>query len=370
MNTVCYVMDLREAVKFAVKSANAKASTTELAAVKLTAEDGKLTFETNNFITGAKVVIPANTSETGIVAVSAKMLASVIAQFDNKATATFRLEDNTLRVDSEGTYFNLLTFNVADFPVPKFNFDDSVTIRTEAFRNLLRKTIFATADEDEHPVFKGVNFVTKGCQLFGYATNTHQLVQAYEPLKDDRNDPQLNFIVPKKACEIIDKALPVADVETFVTIGVKGNSLSVKFANIAFTTRLIEGDFPPLDKVIEGDRPHEVIFNVSEIKNALRQLSIISKDDQYGTVTLELSPHQINIRANSEFIGYAQKVIEAVTPAEIDLTISFNINYLLGLLDAVDERELHGHFGRNIDPAKFDMKGRPDFVYVVTPVRT
>ena len=362
-----YTNEIRDALKIVTKCADPKPQTPILAAVKLDATDGKLTLTANKFSVAAQVYLPVNCESTGSVAVNAKLLNEVIGKFKDDVT-TFDDVSGFLGVQSGSTNFNLRTFEVKDFPTPNFDCDGFVEGRANFFRSLLRQSSFAVAKEDEHPVFRGVNLTVTDSTITAVATNSHRVVRNVIH-RSYNGATQFTAIVPVDSAKFLETALP-DDFEVKAQIGSDGKSLVAKFANVAFRTRLIEGEFPPVDDLINVEKPIVTRFNVREFKDALNRVFIISRTADYGTVVLNVCENKIVVSSHSDGHGDVESIVEATAADGTNFTTAFNGAYLLDLLSVTDATKMDAHFADKLDPATFTDPDNDDFVYIVTPVRT
>ena len=362
-----YTQEIRDALKIVTKCADPTPQTPILATVKLDVDDGKLTLSANKFDIAAQVCLPVSMENPGSVAVDAKLLNEVVNKLGGD-TATFDDASGFLGVRSEATKFQLRTFEVTDFPTPKFDCDAFAEVRSTMFRSLLKQSSFAVAKEDEHPVFRGVNLTVTDSTITAVATNSHRVVRNVIH-RSYSGTAQFTAIVPVDSAKFLETALP-DDFEIKAQIGSDGKSLVAKFANVAFKTRLIEGEFPPIDDLINVEKPIVTRFNVREFKDALSRVSVISRKADYGVVFLHVQENKIIISSHSDNTGDVEATVQAVAADGTDFTTSFNGAYLLDFLNATEATEMDAHFADKYDPATFTEPDNADFAYVVTPVRT
>ena len=361
-----YTNEIRDALKIVTKCADPKPQTPILAAVKIDVDDKKLTLSANKFDIAAQVFLPVNCEEPGSVAVNAKLLNEVVNKFGGD-TITFNDENGMLGARSEATKFQLRTFEVADFPTPNFDCDGYAKVRAKFLRSILRQSSFATDKTDGHPLFQSVNLTVTDRTITAVATNSHRISRAVSTVSNS----DVNFIVnlPAASSKWLETALP-DDFEVPVQIGSDGKSFVVKFANVAFRTRLIEGEFPPIDRLLDEEKPIVTRFNVREFKDALNRVFIISRSADYGVVTLELHEDKIVISSASADAGNVEATVQATAADDTDFIISFNGAYLLDFLNATEAKEIDARFSDKIEPAHFVEPDNDGYIYIVTPVRT
>ena len=371
MKFTCYTQDIRDALKFAVKCAATKPIIQILSAVKLTADDGKLTLETTDNTSAAQVAIPVNAEETGSAAVDAKFLFNVICKLDGD-TITFDDASGMLGIQSEGAHFNLNTFNADDYPKTNFDCPVAVNVRSTVLKNLIRQSVFAASKSLDRPLFQSVNLRTEGTDyemfLTATATNAERLSFNKTPIGNDQHGAIFDANIPAATLKILATELP-ADVEDFVTLCTDERCVVAKINNIMFKTRLLEGEFPDIMRLLEIERPVVAKVKTAELKAALNRINLISRDSEYKAVKFCLAGNILRVCATDNNHGSAEEFIETVTDEDHDLTIAFAIHYLLDFLNATDDAEIEMRFKSNIDSAQFVGVSNPFNTYIVTPVR-
>lgn len=368
-----YTNDIREALKPVVKCAAAKPMTPILAGVKIVAEGGDVSLAATDFNVAALTKIPANVEVEGEVCVSAKYLFSAINKITDDVT-TFFATENSLEVSSGGSKFTLLVFDPKDFPRIEFPQGDVLKVRATLFKDVARKTLFAVSKEEDRPIFKGVNIQTKfvpgnGAILQAYATNTHRMAAYLGGMIPSDSAPEMNVIVPAQALRNIAAELGDDD-ENYISIVHDGNRLSFHFDNIFYKTRLIDGEFPPIDRVLDVPEDNTAVFYTKEMKAAIDAANIIAKESEYKSVHLRLHENCIEVAADSNDCGKFSATIEAQCSKELE--IAFNVSYLLDFLSVINCTRTCLCFTDHYNPVLMrdfgDAQG--NYVYVVTPVRT
>lgn len=369
MKFSCYKSDLTEALQFVIRAVAVKPMTPILAGIYLKAEGSMLELQANNFSTGIITRIPVNTEVSGETVVSGKRFQEFIRNMpDDTITIFDENNGNTLAIESGGASVELLTMAVLDFPKVKTpETDNSFKVPTTVLRNLIRKTVFAVAKDDSRPIFTGCFFEVKDNKISIVATNTHRLALAAEQLNDTYNE--CNFVVPAETLRGLMLRIDPKDVENYVTISYSARYLTFTFDNVFVNSRLIEGQFPPYDRVIPASSETQVTVDSGEFRHAVEFVSLMSKETQYNTVKFVFANDGIEISSTSPEVGGAIKNVEAQIDGE-ELEISFNVNYIVDAMKVIDSEQINIELNDRYSPAKFTEPNNPDYIYIATPVRT
>ena len=366
MKFSCYKSDLTEALQFVIRAVAVKPMTPILAGIYLKADGSMLELQANNFSTGMITRIPVNTEDPGEVVVSGKRFQEFVKNMPDD-TITFSLEDNTLSIESGGASVELLTMNAGDFPKVKTpETDRSFKIRTTVLRDLIKRTVFAVGKDDMRPIFSGCCFEIAGDKISVIATNTHRLALAKETLSESYED--CSFVVPAEALRGIMLRIDPNDVENYVTINYSVRYLTFSFDNVFVNSRLIDGMFPPYEKVIPSSSSTNVKVETAAFRRAIEFVALMSKETEYNTVKFTFSDGNVEVSSNSPEIGGAGQNVEAEIEGD-DVEISFNVSYISDALKVIDSKQLDIALNDKYSPAAFTEPGNDNYVYIATPVR-
>lgn len=369
MRFACYKNDLTEALAFVIKAAAVKPQTPVLSGIYLRAADGMLELQANNNTTGISAKIPVSVEEPGETVVSGKRLVEFARNLPDD-TITFFTDGNALAMESGGAHVELLTMEPLDFPkVAPEPPTQSFKIKLAILADLVRRTVFAVAKDDSRPAFTGVQFIMRGDDITAIATNTHRLALAKDKLEEDCGDI-LQFIVRGDTLRDLLTRLVNKEPTEYVTINYNdGKSVAFVFENVLMTSRLIEGLFPPVDRIIPAESATHIICHTAELRKAIGLIALMAKETEFNTVKLDISHDALELSANSSHIGGATQPVEISFDGD-PLTISFNVDYITDVLRAVTADKLEFAFNDRYSPAKVTEVGNDDYIYIVTPVRT
>lgn len=379
MNISLSRSDLMTALQIVSKGLSTKPQTPILSGLYLDAKDGSLELQSTNYELGFIVTIPAEVHAAGTAVLPGKYLTEVIRKLPAEEIRIDTEQTNALAVITSGTArFTLRTMETIDFPVLK-RMEGTLrfTIKDRTLAKLIKKSAFACLREeqrDRRPIFTGCQLEVEGKTVTLAATNVHRLAVKSEQLEEEAG--QIRVIIPAKFLEEVTRTIS-GEIPSDIEIVCSYNQVSVSFENIYMTTRLIEGAFPDYRKVIpkEETARTQVTLSTAEFAAAVDRASLISRTDQYNIVKLEFERGLLHITSNSPEVGEAEETIEAKVEG-YEATIAFNASYLIDAMKSLDSDtcilSLQGanEQGQNLSPMTIREEADPDYIYVVTPVRT
>lgn len=379
MNISLAKNDLISALQIVSKGLSTKPQTPILSGIYMTAKEGQLELQTTNYELGFILTIPAEIHNTGTAVLPGKYLTEFARKLPAEEVSIDTDSADGLAVIQSGTArFTLRTMEINDFPV-LHRMDGTLhfTIKDRTLARLVKKSAFACLREeqrDRRPIFTGCQLEVEGKEVTFAATNVHRLAVKSEQLEEDAG--QIRVIIPAKFLEEVTRTIS-SEVPADIHVTCSYNQVSMSSGSIYMTARLIEGTFPDYRRVIprEENIRTKVTLDAASFASAVDRASLIARTDQYNIVKLSFAQGLMRISSNSPEIGEAEETIPAEVTGD-DVTIAFNASYLMDALKSLDSDtcilSLQGsnEQGVNLSPMTIREEADPNYIYVVTPVRT
>ena len=370
MKFTCSKNELKDALQVASRAVAVKPQTPILAGIYLRAEGSTLEMQANNFSLGIIAKVAVNTEISGDVVVVGKYFQEIVSKLPgDTVTVTYEAGDNTVYINSGASNYNLLAMSAEDFPkVKSQEVATSFKIRASALKNLIRRTVFACANDDaSRPIFTGCLFEVAGSSITVAATNTHRIAVKKDTIADEIE--AMNFIVPSSTLKDLVRMLDTST-DNLVTVDYSGKYIAFTFDNVFMTSRLIEGQFPPYEKLVSAPTDIHVKVNVSDMLAAVDRVALISKETEYNTIRFIFTQDGVEISSNSPDVGKAEEHISATLEGE-DIDISFNVKYIADVLHVLESENCRIGLTKPLAPIDVrEDEGEDDYIYIVTPVRT
>ena len=374
MKFVCSQKDLKEALLAASRALPAKAQTPILNGIYIAAENDSIELHATDFSTGIVAKIPAEIESPGAIILNGKSLTEIVGKLSgNIVTISTEEEEGMATFKCDATTFSIFTMDgdAEDFPkVSAQEYIYSFYIKNDVLKNLITRSTFATAEEkDGRPVFQGCSITIEGDTITFVATNTHRLIVVKDNIADEISGEN-KMIVPSTALNDILSILNGANNDKDVKVDFSDKHIAFTVNNIFMNCRLIDGTFPPHEKVIPASCETFAILDISEFASAINRVEIISKQSENNTVKLKFDSEGLELSATSYETG---RVVEHLT-AEVegpDIEIAFNLRYIREFLRiSASHAEVKIGMNDSLSPADFRIPIDDSFIYIVTPVRT
>jgi DNA polymerase-3 subunit beta len=199
---------------------------------------------------------------------------------------TFRIESDTAAttVRGERSQFKLPVEDPADFPpIAQFGESACYEISARLFRELIRRTIFATDNESSRYALGGIKLEWQDNVLTAVGTDGRRLAKMEGPAQAVSNPPPIGdvTVVPTRAMQLLERAL--ADDRSEVQLAIRQNDILVKTPRATIYSRLLEGRFPRWRDVFpRRENSLKLDLVVGSLSAAVRQAAIVTSEESRG----------------------------------------------------------------------------------------
>ncbi len=196
---------------------------------------------------------------------------------------TLESDGRKVLVHGDRSEFNLPAENPDEFPVVNL-FQEQAYHQLPArfFRELIRRTIFATDNESSRYALGGVLLELKENHITGVGTDGRRLAHQQGPAQSVGGHVTTeNTIIPTRAMQVIERAL--SDNEGDIQLCARDNNVLIKSERATIYTRLVEGRYPKWRDVFPREEgTFKIELSVGPFHSAVRQAAIVTSDERRG----------------------------------------------------------------------------------------
>ena len=348
-----------------------------LTGIKLEATDNDLYMTSSNTDISVEVLINDSSlkiDEAGKTVIFGKTFIDVIRKCNSKKVNLYLDDKKSLVIKADRSEFNLNIMDYSDYPNIDFvTLMNPLEFSAEEFKKIVRETVFSTSQSEKKPILTGVNFNNTDNKLVITATDSFRLSQKIVELNEY---PNFNITIPAKSLDEMARVLD--NYEDKVNFYFAPNKLLLKYKNVLFQTRLLDGNYPDTSRIIPSSFPIVLRFNRDELIDAVDRVSILSPRDKekdkeitYSIIKLIIKNDRIiELSTNNSFTGNAK---EEIIPTDIEATnsisIGFSARYFIEALRSFMSTEITMSLSGEVRP--FIIKGDYDsnLTQLILPVR-
>ena len=237
------------------------------------------------------------------------------------------------------TEFQLPSENPDEFPdVVSFDEQKYHELPARVFRELIRRTVFATDTESSRYALGGVLLEMTADRIIGVGTDGRRLAKQEGPATavEGHETGDTMTIVPGRAMQLIERAL--GDAEENIQIAARENDVLVRSGPTTIYSRLVEGRYPTWRDVFpRSEGMAKVELTVGLFHAAVRQAAIVTSEDRRG---VDFTFGEGNVVMVAHGAEYGESHVEL--PIAYDgaaISIMLDPRYLIEFLRVLDPEQ-------------------------------
>lgn len=267
-------------------------------------EDGTLTVTASDLQTTMTTQIPVDASETGAIAIPAKLLLDTLRSLpEQPITVNINTETFGTEILTDNGRFKLSGENPIDFPkIPAVSKNQSVEISSNALLSAVNNTAFATSTDDLRPAMTGVYLQLNSDNATFVATDGHRLIRYRRT--DIQTSASTSLIIPRKALLLLKTSLPEG---VDVKVELSQSNASFVFGSTQLICRLIDERFPDYENAIPTNNTNVMTIGRADLLNSLKRIMIYANRT---THQIRLSMKTNTLTISAEDLDYANEANE------------------------------------------------------------
>lgn len=344
-----------------------------LSNILVIAENNNLTIKATDSTVKFTTIIPVDIQEEGRTTIFCDKFMSILSSLPS-GDVEFIQDDIEVVIKPIAKRFTAKLKSQTSDKFPEIGTSENLPffeIPAKEFKEMIRQTIFAVSDDKNRYFMTGVYFVKKDDVLTMVATDGRRLSCVN---KSAAGVPDFQpAIIPTK---ILSCILKNASDEGNIQVSVIDKSIFVKFANLEFSSVLIDGQFPNYQKVIPENLEKSIMVNKADLEAALRRTTIMV-DKKVSRIIFKISSGVLKLISPESEIGTADEEIPCRYDGQ-NISMSLNFTYVTEPLKVIDSENVVFDF--NINEASSDeeaviskaviMRSEPagDYIHVIMPM--
>ena len=334
-------------------------------------EDGLYLISTDNEI-AIKTFINKkdikNIEIQGECVIAGKYIYEIVRKLGSGIINIEEVIDSQVLITTENSSFKLNCNNVSEFPTIDFDINKQpVTLKQKEFKEIINQTIFATSTQESRPVLTGINFKLNNNILECTATDSYRLSKKIIQLTDEFKE-KINIIIPSK--NLLEIVKLINDDNKDLTMYIFNNKVIFKFNDIIIMSRIINGEYPPTDKLIPDNFLINIKVNLEKFYNAIDRASLLTNTDEKNIIKFETNGDLLKISSNIPEIGNVEEKLVIKKDQQEDIKISFSSKYMLDAIKTFDSEEIKISLNGEIKPIIITNGVDNDLIQLIVPIRT
>lgn len=270
-------------------------------------------------------------------------------------------------IKGERSEFKLQSENPDEFPsVAAFTDGKYHELPGRLFREVIRRTVFATDNESSRYALGGVLVELVEKKITAVGTDGRRLAKMEGPATSvgGHSNADMMTIIPARAMQLMERAFTDADEQ--VQIATRANDVLVRSPRVTIYSRLVEGRFPKWRDVFpQRQDAQKIELPVGPFFGAVRQAAIFTSEESRG-VDFTFVDGTCKLAAHAADAGQSQ-VDLPVSYNGPSVSITLDPRYLSDFLKVLDPEKT---FTLELKDAASAAVGHTDdgYAYVIMPL--
>ena len=339
----------------------------------------------------ARLTSGIDVEQAGSTTIPAHKLTEIWQSLPEGMDVSVALEQDRAVVRSGRSRFALATIPAAEFPTERSTRDladsappegmsvaesgdhppgeesevDIVLPRADMHK-LLERTKFAMANGDPRYFLNGLLLELTGHNLRAAASDGHRMALCTLDGGADGLQDRERAIIPRKSVQDLERLIGDSDEDVRLAVG--KTRLKASQGDYTLTTKLVDGPYPDVDRLIPRNTDHSVTGDRETLRQALHRAAILS-NDRAPEVRLTMDGELLTIRATNPEHEEAEEVVAVDYDGPQTTEIGFNARYIQDVLNALDTESIRVSMPEGNAIALIEGPGAEDSLYIVMPVR-
>ena len=305
-------------------------------------------------------------ADNGAITVPAKKFLDIVRSLPDDAIVSLKQDNERVLVNSGRSKFILSSIAATDFPNIEHDKDiEEYAMPQNTLAALIDSTSFAMAQQDVRYYLNGMLFELNESSVRTVATDGHRLALCSRHIDNLEVSERKQVIVPRKGILELSRLLEKED--DAIQVYLSASHLRATTAAFTFTTKLVDGKFPDIERVIPRNGDKELVGDRQVMKSIFARAAILS-NEKYRGVRMILSEGNLVVKANNPEQEEAEVAVE-VDYHGPDLEVGFNVSYLLDVMNVITGDQVRFVLSDANSSALLTDFDDDSAMYVVMPMR-
>lgn len=363
MEFYCSKNDLLGAVNIVSKAVPSKTTMTILECILINVSNGNIVFTSNDTELGIETTIKGDIKENGIIAVDARLFSDIVRKLPDSTVHIKVKDDLILSISCDQTNNTIDGKEGSEFPfIEKVEKKDFITISQFTLKEVIRQTIFSITQNENNKIMTGELFDINNNILRVISLDGHRISIRKIELRQDYSS--LKVIISGKTLSELSKILS-GEIEKVVNIYFTDSNAVFEFDNTTVVTRLIEGEYFDVDKMISNEYSTKIIINKRKLINCIDRATLYVRENDRKPVIITINNDEFMLEIKSPRGSFGENI--NIEKEGADLKIGFNPRFLLDALRVIDDENITIYFMNSKAPCYLkDDKGK--YNYMILPI--
>ena len=363
MKIICNKSALLTGVNTVLKAVPARTTMPILECILIDTTSGVIKLTANDMDLGIETTVDGDVLDKGCIALEAKLFSEIVRKLPDSEVTIETDDNNKALIKCEKAKFNIAGKDGEDFvALPAIEKTHFITLSQFSLKEIIRQTIFSISDNESNRMMSGELLQIDQDQLRLVSLDGQRisirkisLKESYDPIK---------AVIPGKTLNEISKILS-GDMDDDVRIYFTDRHVLFEFDQTVVVSRLLEGEYFQIDKMISSDYNTKITINKKELQGCIERASLLIRESERKPIIINVTDGSMEMKIQSA-MGSMNEDID-ISKEGRDIMIGFNPKFILDALRVIDDEEITMYL---VNPkAPFIIKNdEQSYIYLVLPI--
>lgn len=363
MKIICNKSALLTGVNTVLKAVPARTTMPILECILINTTSGVIKLTANDMDLGIETTVDGDVLDKGCIALEAKLFSEIVRKLPDSEVTIETDDNNKALIKCEKAKFNIAGKDGEDFvALPEIEKIHFITLSQFSLKEIIRQTIFSISDNESNRMMSGELLQIDQDQLRLVSLDGQRisirkisLKESYDPIK---------AVIPGKTLNEISKILS-GDMDDDVRIYFTDRHVLFEFDQTVVVSRLLEGEYFQIDKMISSDYNTKITINKKELQGCIERASLLIRESERKPIIINVTDGSMEMKIQSA-MGSMNEDID-ISKEGRDIMIGFNPKFILDALRVIDDEEITTYL---VNPkAPFIIKNdEQSYIYLVLPI--
>lgn len=362
--------DLNKALNIVEKSLSSKSVIESLKGIKITVTETDIIFLTSKSEIAIEYKMGLNdidieVEEIGEVIVPGFHFINIIRKMNSNY---IKLEQvgNKLNIYANKSHIELIGFDKNTYPHISFELTESKSFEMEKalLKESYNKTKYVISQNPINQILTGINFNFKDNFLKVYATDS--LRMTYFKKEYNLND-DFSFTINKNLLSDINRILDNSNEEKF-QLSFNDNQCLIKNTNVKIKVRLLDGNFPNIEKIIPNDISFSYDINKENLLESLHRIVLLTERNE-SVVQAKIEGSELQLVSSHKFLGTIEENFNIKNLKGSGFPIAFDPYFIIDAVATIEEEEVSLQFIDEISGFIIKNPSNDKIINVISPIR-
>lgn len=359
--------DLIKAMNIASKANSQKTNIKLHTLLFFKAKNNMLSIYATDGVVTIDTYCPCKVVDEGEFSIDQMMMSNIIRKMPNEII-TIKDNNNTIDINCKNIQFNIKTFDMYQREEVVKSGSDYFYLDSFLFKDCLKKSEFVVDQLSAKVEITGIRIKFNEGKISFTGLDGYRIAMRTIEADYPKNFENKQYILPKKSAG--DLMYVLNDLSE-VKISVNQKTMIFENEKTIVYSSLIDRKYLEFDPILQTPLNIRVRVKRRDILRSLERVSILSDHNRANLITMIIEDDFMRIESENEK-GNAGDFVNFIEHEGANLTIGFNVNFLLDAIKSFEDEELDLYFmdpGVQVLIKKTELNPEDDYLHLVLPIK-